>query len=461
VNALADPEVGDYLNKHFVASFQKVGTFRVTGNQKQGGNVAAYFCTPGGGVLDAIAGPVDASTFLRAARWVVETRKMALLEAGGAVNRYRLFFRMAHAQRLADEDGVTDINWPAVPLYTPSAAALAALLDQDRHMASLNPEGKVQLLLAAFPLVKLDQAYRAVYEKVLGEKVTTAPVVEGNAPAPSSAEGSAWLTPPAAGRPAAPADGGLDPDRTGAGAGARSPDEARRQARAVELAQALNDPPLTEVYSGKALNVLLTDLVQRQADGASTRPVPLAAAVLAHLNVTTEAGGGDPGLLRNGGKLRWPMAWRGAPLREPSRRLRQSLDALLSEAVTQARKGQVSADVVEAVRDDLEGLQALLLKDVKDLEPSQHVQAKRFLAQVEGAVKVLESGEAGRYLGGSLALDPARIKTVGDLVRFMADNSLVFAPSVSGDEVAYAVLRRALASAAGEGAAMSTAAAGL
>jgi hypothetical protein len=60
VNALTEPEVGQYLNRHFVAAFQKVATFKVAGNNKQGGNVAAYFCTPAGLVLHAIAGPVDA-----------------------------------------------------------------------------------------------------------------------------------------------------------------------------------------------------------------------------------------------------------------------------------------------------------------------------------------------------------------------------------------------------------------
>ena len=46
----------------FVSSFQKVATFRiVAGGQKQGGNVASYFCAPDGRVLHIVAGPVDCS----------------------------------------------------------------------------------------------------------------------------------------------------------------------------------------------------------------------------------------------------------------------------------------------------------------------------------------------------------------------------------------------------------------
>ncbi len=64
MNALADDKVGSLINKHFVASFQRVGTFKIDGKQKQGGNVATYFCAPDGRVLNAIAGPVDAKVLL-------------------------------------------------------------------------------------------------------------------------------------------------------------------------------------------------------------------------------------------------------------------------------------------------------------------------------------------------------------------------------------------------------------
>jgi hypothetical protein len=453
VSALASPQVGDYVNRHFVATFQKVGTFRVAGRQKQGGNVASYFCTADGGVLGAVAGPADAATFLREARWVVETRKMALLESGGDPLRYRRFFRMAHAQRLADEDGVTDINWRALPLYTPLAAALESVLDRDPHAASLSAQGKVRLLLAAFPLVNLAQAYRPVYERVLGERVTTAPVVEGGAPAPRADGGGVRLRSLTVGPPVVLRRGG--PDVGPVGSSAPSVEEARQQARAREVIRALSDPPLTEVCSGRALNVLLADLARQQADGAAAPSVPLPAEALAHLNLIAGHGRGNAGLLRDGGRLCWPPAWDEAPLREASRGPRAELDALLAEAVAQARKGRVEADVLEGLRRGLGDLHALLKDELTALDASQHVQAKRFLAEVADAVRLLESGDAARYLGGSLALDAARVRTVAGLVRFMADRGLVFAPAVGGDEAAYAAVREALASAEGGGAVAS------
>ena len=103
MNALANNQVGKYLNTYFVASYQKVGTFRIVDGKKQGGNLASYFCTPGGQVLHALAGPVSAAVMLREARWVIETHKLAMLEGQDAPDRLNAFFGKAHADRLWQE----------------------------------------------------------------------------------------------------------------------------------------------------------------------------------------------------------------------------------------------------------------------------------------------------------------------------------------------------------------------
>ena len=159
MNALADPDVGKYLNNSFVSTYQKVGTFRRVGNQKQGGNVASYFCTPDGRVLHLVVGPVKAGTLLREARWVVETWKLAQLEEAGDDSHLRTVFRRAHAERFRQrQKGDVDMQ------------QLAAIRDQP---------SRVHLLLTLTPLIKLDQAYRMVFEDIVGEKVSTNPVVEG------------------------------------------------------------------------------------------------------------------------------------------------------------------------------------------------------------------------------------------------------------------------------------------
>ena len=37
---------------------------------------------------------------------------------------------------------------------------------------------QVHLLLTSYPLVKMDRVYRYVFERILGERVSTAPVTE-------------------------------------------------------------------------------------------------------------------------------------------------------------------------------------------------------------------------------------------------------------------------------------------
>jgi hypothetical protein len=156
-----------------VAAFQKVGTFRVAGAQKQGGNVASYFCTPSGQVLHLLAGPVNGQTLLREARWVVETWKLAVLEGRQEAAQLSAFFRAAHAERLRQEHGQ---HARGQLLATQEAsAALVALLDQPRFRG-MSRQGQVHLLLSAAPLPRVGQVYRVVFERLLGERISTSPV---------------------------------------------------------------------------------------------------------------------------------------------------------------------------------------------------------------------------------------------------------------------------------------------
>lgn len=186
MNALANAEVGQYLNDHCVSAFQKVGTFRIVNGQKQGGNVAAYFCLGDGSVLHVVAGPVDAATLLREARWVVETRKLAIFESRNDPAAYREFFRRAHLDRLKAEHGVTVNN--SLPAGTSSrltvnsglrgvpSGKLAANHGWQRTGRALDNQGKVHMLLAQHPMPKIEQIYKYVFEKILNEKVSTLPV---------------------------------------------------------------------------------------------------------------------------------------------------------------------------------------------------------------------------------------------------------------------------------------------
>ena len=218
MNALANAEVGKYLNEYFVSSFQKVATFRIVGGQKQGGNVASYFCAPDGRILHVVAGPVNAETMLREAKWVGETTKKAMEDAKGDGGKFKAFFRKAHAERLKnehglsvepvtfdppadDQDGALTYRDPSgrplapklapPPLDGPDVTFRAALalqevegkepgarpvLDRRGGRWVLGNQGRVHMILAAHCMNKIETLYATVFESILGEKISTKPV---------------------------------------------------------------------------------------------------------------------------------------------------------------------------------------------------------------------------------------------------------------------------------------------
>jgi hypothetical protein len=220
VNALANKEVGKYLNEYFVSSFQKVATFKIVGKQKQGGNVAAYFCAPDGRVLHVVAGPVNAATMLSEAKWVVETAKSAIKESKGNGGKFKAIFRTAHAAKLKKEHGLVvepvtydaaepdpnsaltyndpsgrplaprlpppPLDGPDVTLATKELArrqvaegkALGAMALRDRvgRRWVLGNQGRAHLLMAAHSMQKIEKVYGTVFENILGEKISTKPV---------------------------------------------------------------------------------------------------------------------------------------------------------------------------------------------------------------------------------------------------------------------------------------------
>ena len=219
MNALADPEVGKFINANFVSSYQKVATFRIVGGQKQGGDVASYFCAPDGRVLDIVAGPVDAATLLREAKWVVETTQKAMDESKDDGLKFKAYFRKAHAERLKAETGLTvepvtfdapsdpdlkgaltyndPTGQPLAPKLPPppvdgpdvsirAALALQAgeakadgareLLDRRGGRWQLGNQGRVHMLLAGHAMNKIETLYGTIFEDILGEKISTKPV---------------------------------------------------------------------------------------------------------------------------------------------------------------------------------------------------------------------------------------------------------------------------------------------
>jgi hypothetical protein len=216
VNALANPEVGKFVNENFVSAFQKVATFKIVGGQKQGGNVATYFCAPDGRVLHIIAGPVDAATFLKEAKWVVETAKKAVDDSKGDGAKFKAIMRQAHADKLKAESGLVveavtfdppeekdqdgaltykdpkggtlapklppppidgpDVSFKDRQEMAAKSAGAADIRDRKGGRWVLGNQGRADMLLAGHGMAKIETLYGSVFEQILGEKISTKPV---------------------------------------------------------------------------------------------------------------------------------------------------------------------------------------------------------------------------------------------------------------------------------------------
>jgi hypothetical protein len=218
-----------------------------------------------------------------------------------------------------------------------------------------------------------------------------------------------------------------------------SPEAVRLAEKEAALNRARRDPPLTEIWSGKSLNDLYLQLAAQQAKGIrSPNNVPLDEETLKHVNLTSGAGGSTALLRKDVDKLQWPLPLMGKQFEKDradfTRRLTLAINELKEyKAVPVGTRNNLS--------ESLEGLKKTLNDNVGDMSPSQFIEAKRFLNSLEDAFKALQDPNAITNLEKRWV---AQGKTVADLVKYMTDNGVRFAPAVRGDEEAYRTLHYAM-----------------
>jgi hypothetical protein len=218
-----------------------------------------------------------------------------------------------------------------------------------------------------------------------------------------------------------------------------TPEDERERFRLEQVRHSRNDPGLTEIWSGKALNELLLGIQKQQAQRIQGPSVPLDDDILKHINLTSGASGASLGVLKDGGRLRWPLA-----LTDPDYESnRKVLDDLAQKAVKEAEYGRVEAETIRGMRTAVDNLQSELRRHVADVTPNDYIEAKRYLSELDSAIKVLRDPNVSNYVTRKWS---AKGDTVAALVQDMTAQGLKFAPAVKGDEAAYTALQRAMVS---------------
>jgi len=216
-----------------------------------------------------------------------------------------------------------------------------------------------------------------------------------------------------------------------------TPEQIRQYQIAMDRERSRRDPPMPEIYSARALNSLYDHLNNMQTKGAKGPNVPISEDVLKHINLTTGTDG-SVGLIKN--DLQWPLALQGPEFEKP----RKSLSALIPDAVQQAKfNNPVAATTIKDIKADVQAMQDTLYANVSNLSPASYVEAKKFLNQLDDAVKALASPNASNYFTQKWT---PKGRNVAELVDHMSKNGLRFAGAVRGDEWAYTALHRAMLS---------------
>lgn len=224
-----------------------------------------------------------------------------------------------------------------------------------------------------------------------------------------------------------------------------TPEEERERVKRQELRRSL-DPPVTEIWSAKALNDLLGELRKLASPAAEAEAPAIDAELLRSINVTSGKNGGNIGLLKDGKIDFWPMLLRRAEFDTE----REKINQLTAKVCQEASRGQAQAETVEGLIQSRQHLEDSLRSKAKKLGDKangvwtyqQYSDAMKFLEQLDAALSVLQDPNAAQFLSGALR---PQGRTVAELIKFMKEKGIEFAPATAKEYMSYRALHTKMA----------------
>ena len=227
-----------------------------------------------------------------------------------------------------------------------------------------------------------------------------------------------------------------------AGTPAPSLESRDRRAEQTSLERALNTPPVNEITSGKTLNMILKDLQKAVAERGwselPSTPLEMPVDLLSRVNVTRSEGN-NIGMLKQWDRMTWPAALSGQEFKLQ----RKQLDDLAKTAIAQAKSdGRVEPELIRQMDDSVTSLQQHLRDMTINLSFDAHQEAKTFLNNLQAGIGALRQPDVKFLINGEYRI---KAQTVPELVKWMTDKGVKFAPAMPGDEAAYTTLHERLA----------------
>jgi hypothetical protein len=207
-----------------------------------------------------------------------------------------------------------------------------------------------------------------------------------------------------------------------------------------QLRRSRNNPPITEIWSAKALNDLLDSIRKSYSPTQRGPTIAIPTGTLDRINFSSGTTYVGTGLLKNGGDLQWPTSLRESHYEQT----RAATDEMIKKAVNQASSaGQVDSSLVRQITKNIDAMMEKIngLTKTDDITPDDAIEARRYLRQLRESCAVLrQPNVAGQF---AKAVKP-QTNTIGDLIDQMNAQGLRFAPAVSGEESAYNALYQSL-----------------
>lgn len=205
------------------------------------------------------------------------------------------------------------------------------------------------------------------------------------------------------------------------------------------LVKALSVADESELLSGKALNQILAAVMSAEARGAKGQSAFLPPQVLAETQFSGSGAAEALNLLAKFGKLRFPIAFDDARLKD----VRDEITKDFNAVAIPLRDGKLpEVGNLNKLGVSLQRARDLSPPVIQDIPFDDGTDARRFLNRFDAALVAMKSPSAFLLMNPAWATDGC---SVADLVKHMTKHKLLFGPVGSGESDSYLALHKGLA----------------